>query len=124
MDLTETVSIVQAYKNLWGAIQDIDTPVEAHPSIKYRMTKIHAQIPSKDFDTLADSLPGYNAFQVRVQDTKASKFPKEPYDTGNITVLDTKGNLIFTQETMTDSQFKAWKRRHGRHLKGGSDEIN
>ncbi len=112
MDLTETITITKAYRNLWDAIQDVDTPKEEHLNIKTKMMRLHAQIPSEEFETLADELPGYRAFQVRLKDLRASKFPQESYDTGTFEL----GGEIIVTTTMSDSEFLKWKRAHFRHL--------
>ena len=119
------MSTTQAYRNLWEAIRDIDTPKEEHLTIKTQMVELHAQIPSEEFNVLADELPGYRAFQVRVQDMRASKFPSEEYDTSKPIFKTWHGGKVIGISTpkMSDSEFLKWKRAHFRHLdEGDSNE--
>ena len=113
-------NITQAYRNLWDAIQDVDTPKEEHLNIKFRMSELHAEIPQEEFEVLADDLPGYRAFQVRLKDIRASKFPMIEYDTSldGIAAIANHGKY---QPSMTDSEFLKWKRKHFDHL-GDSDD--
>ncbi len=117
------MSTTQAYRNLWEAIQDIDTPKEEHLTIKTQMVELHAQIPSEEFNVLADELPGYRAFQVRVHDMRASKFPSEEYDTSDDTTVrfNNKTCLSMWSSEEKKSEFLKWKRAHFRHLDKGEE---